>query len=274
MNTTIVIQHISQWLKEYAEKSGMDGFAVGISGGIDSAVTSWLCANTGLEVWAIHMPIYQESDQVQRAIDHLHSLEQSFDNVTIHDLDMTPMFASIYQGLPEDVQKNDLAMANTRSRLRMLALYAFAGAKRLLVAGTGNKIEDFGVGFFTKYGDGGVDLSPIGDLTKSQVYEIARAVGISQDIIQAAPTDGLWEESLTDEQRMGASYPELEWAMEFETLPEEKQNTLSLTPRQEEVLAIYRRLHKSTLHKITPIPVCKIPAVMKSHTMKKEKPNA
>ncbi len=259
MKPDLIIDHIAQWLTGYAKNSGMDGFAVGISGGIDSAVTSCLCARTGLKVWAIHMPIYQEKDQVQRAVRHMEWLCRSFPGVTAHDLDMTDMFAGIFQGLPGDVQKDDLAMANTRSRLRMLALYAFAGHHHLLVAGTGNKIEDFGVGFFTKYGDGGVDLSPIGDLTKSQVYEIGKALGVSQEILDAAPTDGLWEESLTDEQRMGASYPELEWAMAFESLPAGEKEAAVLQERQRQVLAIYRRLHKSTLHKISPIPVCEIP---------------
>jgi NAD+ synthase len=169
------------------------------------------------------------------------------------DIDLSSVFKSLQNSFPEDTVSNKLAMANTRSRLRMTTLYALGQANGLLVAGTGNKIEDFGVGFFTKYGDGGVDVSPIADLTKTQVRLLAKELGIQTEIIDAAPTDGLWDEDRTDEIQMGASYPELEWAMEFQG------DETKLSTREKEVLGIYRRLNKANQHKMIPIPVCTIP---------------
>ena len=172
-------------------------------------------------------------------------------------LDLTPTFEQFERSVADTAAANkNLAMANTRSRLRMAALYYYGQINGLLVAGTGNKVEDFGVGFFTKYGDGGVDLSPIGDLLKTQVYTLAEALAVLPAIRQAAPTDGLWDEERTDEQQMGASYPELEWAM---AQSEAGRRAEEFAGREHEVFEIYQRLHRATLHKIQPIPVCKIP---------------
>ena len=252
MDNPAVIDHIVNWLRTYCKNAGLNGFVLGISGGIDSALTSTLCAKTHLDVKVISMPIYQAKDQLSRAEKHISWLEENFPNVKGDELDLSPVFSSIEKHFPEDIQ-DQLTMANTRSRLRMLALYAYAGNKKLLVAGTGNKVEDFGVGFFTKYGDGGVDVSPIADLLKSEVWSLASSLGILEEIITAKPTDGLWGDNRSDEDQIGASYPELEWAMSFEG--EES----GLSDRQKEVLRIYRRLNSINQHKMLPIPVCIIP---------------
>jgi len=257
MQTDNVIDHIVNWLTEYCDRAGMAGFTVGVSGGIDSAVTSTLCARTGKSVLALNMPIYQASDQVSRSFEHIQWLEKNHDNVQGIDMDLTPAFKALEQTLPVEIQ-DGLSMANTRSRLRMLTLYAFSTHNRMLVAGTGNKVEDFGVGFYTKYGDGGVDLSPIADLTKSEVYEIGHTLGILEEILKAPPTDGLWEDDRTDESQIGASYDELEWAMAYD-----QNSSIELNKRQKEVLAIYRGYHRANKHKMLPIPVCRVPDEMK-----------
>lgn len=252
-----VIAHIVDWLDTYLEKSGLTGFCVGVSGGIDSAVTATLCAETGHPVMALNMPICQAPDQLSRAAAHNAWLKDRYPNVTPKDLDLTPVFSSIQDHFPSDIQ-DGLTMANTRSRLRMLALYAFAGHHRCLVAGTGNKVEDFGVGFYTKYGDGGVDISPIADLMKSEVYALGRALGIAQEIINAPPTDGLWDDNRTDQGQIGAGYDELEWAMAYNALGQEEQKEQSLDDRQKQVLALFEKLHAANRHKMDPIPVCRI----------------
>jgi NAD+ synthase len=255
MDNIGIINHISQWLHEYATSAGMKGFVVGISGGIDSAVTSALCARTGLEVLCLDMPIHQHLDQVSRGAKHIEMLKRDFPGVRSQTIELTPVFDAFVEKLPEfpNREMHEFSLVNTRARFRMTTLYYFAGLHKYLVAGTGNKVEDFGVGFYTKYGDGGVDLSPIADLMKSEVYAVAEELGISEEIRSAPPTDGLWGDSRTDEDQIGASYPELEWAMTF------AGNENSLTPRQTEVLAIYRRLNKLNQHKMLPIPVCEIP---------------
>lgn len=238
---------------DYCNSAKQDGFVVGISGGIDSAVTSTLCALTGKKVILLSMPIRQTRAEYSRAINHIESLKKRFDNVSSYDIDLTDTFTSFEQKMPFSINENHLAMANSRARLRMTTLYAIGQANRCLVAGTGNKIEDFGIGFFTKYGDGGVDLSPIADLTKTQVWAIGKEIGVLQEIIEAKPTDGLWEDGRSDEDHIGASYPELEWAMEF------SGDENSLTIREKEILTIYRKLNKINQHKMNPIPVCEIP---------------
>lgn len=257
MKTPDVASHISAWLTRYLDSSGMKGFTVGVSGGIDSAVTSTLCARTGRPVLALNMPISQAPEQVSRSAGHIAWLEKTHDNVRGVNMELTQAFMQLKASFPEEIQ-DDLTMANTRSRLRMLTLYAFASHHRMLVAGTGNKVEDFGVGFYTKYGDGGVDLSPIADLMKSQVYELGRYLGISQEILTADPTDGLWEDNRTDESQIGATYAELEWAMGFEADPDRDES--GLHDREKEVLAIFRKFHQANQHKMAPIPVCDIPA--------------
>lgn len=259
MNTKAVIDHIVNWLSEYLEQSGMNGFAVGVSGGIDSALTSSLCALTGAPLKALNMPIHQAEDQISRSVEHIRWLTRRFDNADGITVDLTPAFIAFQAALPESIQ-DDLSMANTRSRLRMVTLYAFSTHHRLLVAGTGNKVEDFGVGFYTKYGDGGVDLAPIADLLKSEVYQLAKSLEIIDDIIQAPPTDGLWHDNRSDESQIGASYAELEWAMVFDTSGGDEN---ALDPRQREVLDIYRRFNRINRHKMVPIPVCTIPSQLK-----------
>jgi NAD+ synthase len=258
MQTRKVIAHIVNWLDTYLKNSGLSGFCVGVSGGIDSAVTSTLCAQTGRPVMVLNMPICQAPDQLSRGSAHNAWLKNNYSSVTPVDLDLTPVFSSIQTHFPSDIQ-DGLTLANTRSRLRMLALYAFAGHHRLLVAGTGNKVEDFGVGFYTKYGDGGVDISPIADLMKSEVYALGRELNIAPEIITAPPTDGLWDDNRTDESQIGAGYDELEWAMAYTSLNEKEKKAHRLTDRQKQVVALFEELHAANRHKMDPIPVCEIP---------------
>lgn len=254
MKTDKIIDHVVKWLDTYIAKTQLTGFVIGVSGGIDSAVTSTLCAKTGRPIIVLNMPIYQAKNQVSRSVNHIEWLKTRFDNVTGADLDLSPIFDQIKHSFPDSIQ-DDLTMANTRSRLRMITLYAYASNHKMLVAGTGNKVEDFGVGFYTKYGDGGVDLSPIADLMKTQVYSIGKHLGIIKEILTAAPTDGLWDDGRTDENQIGATYAELEWAMTY--LKSGRDDTL--TARQEEIITIYNNFHMANKHKMENIPVCKIP---------------
>lgn len=249
--------HIVEWLKSYAENSKINGFVIGISGGVDSAVTSTLCAQTGLKVLCVEMPIHQAPTQVSRAKEHIDQLKERFPNVTSTVTDLTSVFETFKNEVPTTDNESivNLSLANTRARLRMTTLYYFAGIHGLLVAGTGNKVEDFGVGFYTKYGDGGVDLSPIADLMKSEVYELGAFLKIPHSILTAAPTDGLFGDNRTDEDQLGASYDELEWAM---CLTDAEKTDNKLTERQKEVLNIYKKLNKNNQHKMNPIPVCVI----------------
>lgn len=262
MNTEQVVNHIVNWLKDYATNAKMNGFVVGISGGIDSAVTSTLCAKTGLDVLCIEMPIHQAASHVSRAQEHITQLKDRFSNVTDTRTDLTPVFEEFKTEVSlEGTQAVvDMALANTRARLRMTTLYYYAGLKRLLVAGTGNKVEDFGVGFYTKYGDGGVDLSPIADLVKSEVYQIGEYLQVPQSIMKAAPSDGLFGDARSDEDQIGASYPELEWAMK---MADEGKTANDFTGREQEVFTIYKRFNTANKHKMIPIPICTIPDVMR-----------
>ncbi|MEE4114424.1 MAG: NAD(+) synthase [Desulfobacteraceae bacterium] len=259
MQPLAVIDYIVNWLTRYLDESGLKGFVVGVSGGVDSAVTSTLCAMTAYPVKALNMPICQAADQVSRAAKHIQWLTARYPTVEGVTVDLTPVFESLKRALPEAIQ-DDLSMANARSRLRMLTLYGFSTHHRLLVAGTGNKVEDFGVGFYTKYGDGGVDLSPIADLMKSEVYALAETMGIVEEIIQAPPTDGLWSDNRSDESQIGAAYDELEWAMAHEA---GNGDDVALDPRQRDVLAIFRKFNRVNRHKMVPIPVCTIPSHIK-----------
>lgn len=263
MQTEKVINHIVNWLRDYANNAKMKGFTVGVSGGIDSAVTSTLCAKTGLDLLVLEMPIHQGKNQVTRADRHIDWLQENFSNVKRRLVDLTPVFDGFVDALPK-VEKEEsrfMALANSRARLRMTTLYYFAAFHKYLVAGTGNKVEDFGVGFYTKYGDGGVDLSPIADLLKSEVWELGRALGVNKEIIDAAPTDGLWGDNRTDEDQIGASYPELEWAMEMDDAGKTAQE---FSGRQKEVFNIYKRFNTVNRHKMIPIPVCTIPKSLKT----------
>jgi NAD+ synthase len=257
LKTKEIAQYITAWLSNYSENTGHSGFVIGISGGVDSALTSILCAMTGKKVILVSMPIRQTSIEYGRALNHIDNLKSRFDNVISYDINLTDVFTEIENVMPFDIDTHHLAMANSRARLRMTALYALAQANRFLVVGTGNKIEDFGIGFFTKYGDGGVDLSPIADLTKTQVWTIASEIGVIEEIITAKPTDGLWGDGRSDEDQIGASYPELEWAMDF------KGDENTITERQVIILKIYKRLNSINQHKIEPIPVCIIPENLK-----------
>ncbi len=258
MQTEKVVDHIVNWLKDYATQAGVNGFVVGVSGGIDSAVTSTLCAKTGLSVLCAEMPIHQAESHVNRANEHMALLKKRFGNVDTTRTDLTPVFeafkAEVF--LDGDQATVDMALANTRARLRMATLYYYAGIYKLLVAGTGNKVEDFGVGFYTKYGDGGVDLSPIADLLKTEVYQLGDYLEVPQSIMDAVPSDGLFGDARSDEDQIGASYPELEWAMAMHA---QGKTANDFTGREKEVLTIYKRFNKANKHKMVPIPICEIP---------------
>lgn len=274
MNRKKVIEHLVQWLETYCSKSGTQGFVVGVSGGIDSALTSTLCAMTGRPTLLVEMPIHQAASQVSRAQEHIADLRQRFSNVSDVRVDLTGVFETLRAELPVSDHEHTLhlALANSRARLRMTTLYYLAGIHRRLVAGTGNRIEDFGVGFYTKYGDGGVDLSPIADLTKTEVYTLAAEVGVVASIQNAKPTDGLWGDDRSDEDQIGASYPELEWAMDYIEAHRSSEHVdldamikadAALNERDQQVLQIYWKMHKANRHKMDPIPVCIIPQELK-----------
>ena len=257
MNTKEVIEHIKKWLCSYHSQSSTKGFVIGISGGIDSALTSTLVAETNIPLLCIEMPINQNKNQVSRGKNHILWLKENYNNVKSIECDLTGIFEQ-FKSISSEKNKNQLlALANTRSRLRMTTLYYYAQLNNALVVGTGNKVEDFGIGFYTKYGDGGVDLSPIADLMKSEVFQLAKALKINKEILVAPPTDGLWDNDQTDEDQIGATYNELEWAMK-------NKETKNLSKRQQEVIEIYNKFHASNKHKMIAIPVCYIPDNLKS----------
>lgn len=257
MQSQKIIDHIVDWLKSYAEGAGLKGYVVGVSGGVDSAVVSTLCAMTGLEILMLELPIRQKKEEVNRAWEHMDDLKKRFPHVQCKTVDLTSSFEELEKTLLEgdSIEENLLALANTRSRMRMLTLYFYGQQNSLLVCGTGNKVEDFGIGFYTKYGDGGVDVSPIADLYKTEVYQLARDLNLVESIQNAIPTDGLWDQERTDEQQIGATYAELEkiqkeWGQKKEE---------DYSGRELEVFKIFRRMNKAAQHKINPIPVCDIP---------------
>jgi NAD+ synthase len=237
-------QFISNWIKEYVEKmpSKAQSLIIGISGGIDSSVSSTLSAMTGIKTIVLSMPIKQKSSQHDLSLKHQEWLVKNFDNVEAQTLNLDKLF-EIFESTLSNFS-SELGMANSRARIRMTTLYQVAAANKGIVVGTGNKVEDFGVGFYTKYGDGGVDISPIADCNKSQVWEIGKSINILQEIIEAAPTDGLWDDGRTDEGQLGLKYEELEEAM----------NNVNSINREK-----YEKIRKMNLHKMEPIPVCKIP---------------
>jgi len=253
-------RHIGQWMSQYLEASGLDGWVVGVSGGIDSAVTSTLAALTGKPTTLLRMPIHQAVDQDQRGADHIAWLESTHAHVSSCVVDLTSSFDGLSEALEAsaDGPFGGLSLANARARLRMTTLYAVAAERRALVAGTGNKVEDFGVGFYTKYGDGGVDLSPIADLLKSEVYALGKVLNVGEAILNAAPTDGLWGDDRTDEDQLGATYDELEWAMERMAEGRGPADFEGGT-RHRAVMDIFTRHHTMNRHKMDPIPVCKLP---------------
>jgi NAD+ synthase len=236
------IQFIKNWIKNYCNsmEKKPDSLVVGVSGGIDSAVVSTISAMTGMNVKALSMPIRQLKFQDDLSRAHLKWLKNKFSNVDEVIINLDEVFNSFEKTLGEF--NNELAFANSRARLRMATLYQVAGTDNGIVVGTGNKIEDFGVGFFTKYGDGGVDISPIADCLKSQVWDMGKELKILDDIIKAAPTDGLWADGRTDERQLGISYDDLEKAM--------------LDPKDKNYEK-YLKIRKRNLHKMNLIPICK-----------------
>jgi NAD+ synthase len=239
---------ITNWLKNYLIKNNLNCFVIGVSGGVDSALTSTLCALSGEKTIVVNLPIKQNIEQYNLSNRHIEWLKKSFKNVESIEVDLTSVFETFESKFEKSTP---LSLANTKSRLRMLSLYHISSINNGIVVGTGNKVEDFGVGFFTKYGDGGVDISPIADLLKSEVRDLARNLGVIEDILTANPTDGLWEDDRTDEQQIGASYEELEWAMEFSS------DETKMTDRQKEVYLIFKKFNYINQHKIRPIPIFK-----------------
>ena len=248
-----IINSITSWLIQKLEDSGCEGFVVGVSGGIDSALVSTLCCLTGKPTLLVGMPIHQEKGQVSRSNEQMMFLSK-FNNCSSSTIDLTTVYDSFISSIDNI---SNLSKANLQSRLRMCALYSQANNRNYLVVGTGNKVEDFGVGFFTKFGDGGVDLSPIADLMKTEVYQLASFLGVPKSIQNAKPTDGLWDDNRGDEEQIGASYPELEWAMRF------SGDENLLTDRQKTVLSIYKERNRSTKHKLSGPPVCFIEKSLK-----------
>ena len=246
-------EDISNWILNYANSNNISTLVVGVSGGIDSAVTSTLCAKTGLRTLVINMPIHQNDSEYNLSNQHMMWLRSNWNNVESHIINLSETFDVLKNELSKK-EVSDISMANTRARIRMATLYSLSGSNNGIVVGTGNKVEDFGVGFFTKYGDGGVDISPIADLYKSEVYLLAESLGIIQEIQEAAPTDGLWADGRTDEDQIGATYDELEWAMnEIDNPSAEKE----LNERLAEVMRIYLKLNSMNSHKMNPIPIFK-----------------
>ena len=239
------VKFISNWIKNYVDnmptKAG--SLVIGISGGIDSSVSSTLSAMTGIKTIVLSMPIKQKSHQHDLSIKHQEWLVKNFKNVEAHTINLDELFLAFNASLSKF--DNEHGMANSRARLRMTTLYQVAAANKGIVVGTGNKVEDFGVGFYTKYGDGGVDISPIADCNKTQVWELGKELGILKEIIDAPPTDGLWDDGRTDEGQLGLSYKELEEAMENENSKNRQK---------------YIQIRNANLHKMDPIPVCKIPS--------------
>ena len=237
-------QFISNWIKDYVEKmpSKAQSLVIGISGGIDSSLSSTLSAMTGIKTIVLSMPIKQKSTQHDLSLKHQEWLVKNFKNVEEHTVNLDKLFETFENTLSNF--DSEFGMANSRARIRMTTLYQVAAANKGIVVGTGNKVEDFGVGFYTKYGDGGVDISPIADCNKTEVWEIGKSLNILKEINEAAPTDGLWEDGRTDEGQLGLKYAELEEAM----------NNVNSINREK-----YEKIRKMNLHKMEPIPVCKIP---------------
>ena len=246
MNDQDTIRHIVDWINQYISNMPRpaESLIVGISGGIDSSLTSTLASMTGIKTYAVSMPINTNDNDTN--LGHVHGkwLEGKFNNTSLINIDLTSTYKIFNSTICDVNQKSDLGFANSKSRLRMVTLYQVAAAQNGIVVGTGNKVEDFGVGFYTKYGDGGVDISPIADCNKTEVWELGKELGILDEIINAAPTDGLWDDGRTDEGQLGLSYKELEEAMQN---PNSKNRSK------------YSEIRKMNLHKMEAIPVCKIP---------------
>jgi len=266
MTIDIIAEYIKNWLKIKVEQTKTKGFVIGVSGGVDSATVSTLCAKTGYPVICLNMPINQAQDQLSKSMEHIKWLTEKYPLVKGFTIDLTKTFNSFSESLPLAASE-EIALVNSRSRLRMTTLYAFSGSNNCLVAGTGNKVEDYGIGFFTKFGDGGVDISPIGDLNKTEVYSLAKYLKISESILEAKPTDGLWGDNRTDEDQIGASYANLERAMNFcdeqniETWEEYNnvsKKTGKLSESEGKILYIYLCRHAQNKHKMEMPPICHV----------------
>ena len=244
MNSSEKVKFISNWIKDYVNNmpNRAESLVIGISGGIDSSVSSTLSAMTGIKTIVLSMPIKQKSHQHDLSLKHQDWLIKNFKNVEAHTINLDELFLAFNASLSKFDSEH--GMANSRARLRMTTLYQVAAANKGIVVGTGNKVEDFGVGFYTKYGDGGVDISPIADCNKTQVWELGKELGILKEIIDAPPTDGLWDDGRTDEGQLGLKYDELEEAMENPNSPNRVK---------------YENIRKQNMHKMEPIPVCIIP---------------
>jgi len=234
---------IDRWLKDYYYFHSIKAFVVGVSGGIDSAVVSTLCAETGLPTYVLTMPLHSKDDNTELSELHAYGLVGKHSNVTLVNVDLSETYDKMMFWIDDTFTGNQLANANTKSRLRMVTLYQVAGSVGGIVVGTGNKVEDYGIGFYTKYGDGGVDIAPIADLYKTEVWELGRHLGVDERICDAIPTDGLWDDDRKDEDQIGASYEELEEAMEYRRGP---------------ALDILDEFNMKNKHKMEPIPTFKL----------------
>ena len=259
------INHITKWLKAYARSAKISTFVVGISGGIDSSVVSALCARTGVKTIVVQMPIRQNKTLNNRSSLQAGWLLERFPETVTHmSMDLTTVFSAFEKKTDPfcgaiDASQVKLAFANSRARLRMMTLYQIAQSHCGIVVGTGNRVEDFGVGFFTKYGDGGVDVSPIGDCLKTEVWDMGHELGLPQEIIDAEPTDGLWDDGRTDEGQLGMTYPELEHAMALDKNDNCVYNPLEMSKTEKAQLKKYRAIRARNMHKMQPIPVCLMP---------------
>ena len=242
MNTKEKIDYISNWIKDYSINNNVDSLVIGISGGIDSAVTSTLSAKTGLKTFVVSMPILDHQILNERGESHIKWLEKNFDNVKKVHVNLSKVFKSFQNALSNN--NSEHGYANSQARLRMTTLYQIAATNNGIVVGTGNKVEDFGIGFYTKYGDGGVDISPIADCLKTEVWDMGKQLNINEEIIKAPPTDGLWNDGRTDEDQVGLSYEQIEEAMLNENSPNRKK---------------YLEIRSKSTHKMVPIPVCVLP---------------
>ena len=256
MKSSEVINYIVNWIKNYQENNNIKGLVVGVSGGIDSALTSTLCAMTGIKTVCLNMPILQKNEQYKRYENHINWLKKKFKNVLSEEINLTNTFSSFTETVFTNSDKSNLGLANTRSRLRMLTLYYYATINDSIVVGTGNKVEDFGIGFYTKYGDGGVDISPIADLMKSEVFKLSAQLGINQEILNAKPTDGLWDDDRSDEDQIGANYDDIEKVMKKIDNGEAPEN---FDKELKKVFDIYTKHHNANKHKMLEIPICYIP---------------
>ena len=266
---------IVSWIREYADNNGINALVVGVSGGIDSAVVSTLCAKTGIPTFVLTMPLASKLDNTILSTSHATYLRETYSNVVMQNVELSSTYEQLMKvidwwtdmhgGEKGTYTSNELANANTKSRLRMVTLYQVAGSVGGIVVGTGNKVEDYGIGFYTKYGDGGVDIAPIADLYKTEVWELGRHLGVDQRIIDAAPTDGLWEDSRTDETQVGASYEDLEWVMDSEIFIHERNpesatmwRGVPLTDQQKSAIKQYGKFHRQNKHKMISIPTFKL----------------